>query len=225
MENKDKTTDTNRLERKFLLKGVQSRDVENFLSRLNPRVVKIFPDRRVNNIYFDTYSMRDFYQHLNGLIFRKKYRLRWYGDSNSIFNSQIEVKKKSGNIILKDILNIGDFPDALTNPGDFKISLLKSIENSDIKANLSERIPVLINSYNRAYFSTYARDIRLTIDYDIKFAGIKRANSFPPLRKSNGIILEVKYNQSQESRVNSLLKNFPFQLGRNSKYLNGISQY
>lgn len=225
MENKERSTDTNRLERKFFLEGVQSRDVENFLSRLNPKVVKIFPDRRVNNIYFDTYSMRDFYQHLNGLVFRKKYRLRWYGDRNSIINSQIEVKKKSGSIILKDILKIGDLPNALETPGDFKRTLLKSIESSDIKANLSERIPVLINSYNRAYFSTNARDIRLTIDYDIEFAGIMRANSFPPLRKSNGIILEVKYNQSQENRVNSLLKNFPYQLGRNSKYLNGISQY
>ena len=40
-----------------------------------------YPDRRVNNIYFDSHDYKAYADNLTGASFRAKVRYRWYGSS------------------------------------------------------------------------------------------------------------------------------------------------
>ena len=44
----------------------------------------IHPIRRVNSIYFDTSDLETFNDGEEGVVPRKKFRFRWYGNSNTI---------------------------------------------------------------------------------------------------------------------------------------------
>ena len=40
-----------------------------------------YPERQVNNVYFDTWDYRAYAENLAGVSERSKVRYRWYGDS------------------------------------------------------------------------------------------------------------------------------------------------
>ena len=64
---------------------------------------KSYPDRWVNNIYFDNINLDLFNQSIEGISRRTKVRLRWYGDFHNIENSILELKLKSGHKNMKKI--------------------------------------------------------------------------------------------------------------------------
>ncbi len=57
---------------------------------------KSYPDRWVNNIYFDNINLDLFNQSIEGISKRSKVRLRWYGDFHSLKDPVLEIKSKSG---------------------------------------------------------------------------------------------------------------------------------
>ena len=63
---------------------------------------KVFPERIINSIYFDTEMFKDVWDNINGYGDRKKIRIRWY---NNLNNSKafIEEKKKIGFVTQKKL--------------------------------------------------------------------------------------------------------------------------
>ena len=60
---------------------------------------KAFPDRQVNNIYFDTPELTSFLNNVDGISERKKYRIRWYGeDFDQIDQPVLEQKIKENQL-------------------------------------------------------------------------------------------------------------------------------
>ena len=69
-----------RYERKYKIENISYSLVEQSI-RLHPAgFQKLFPDRQVNNIYFDTMGLEFFKQSHEGSSPRVKIRLRWYGN-------------------------------------------------------------------------------------------------------------------------------------------------
>ena len=73
-----------RLEIKFVSNEKNVDVIENWL-KLNPAgFYRPYPDRWVNNVYFDTHDYFAFNENLTGASCRTKLRYRWYGRSTSI---------------------------------------------------------------------------------------------------------------------------------------------
>ena len=99
MESND--PDEYRNEIKFLLYGVSRKTlfIQYKLSSL--LLSKTYPDRWVNNIYFDNINLDLFSQSIEGISKRTKVRLRWYGDFHNLENPVLELKCKSGHKNIK----------------------------------------------------------------------------------------------------------------------------
>ena len=58
--------------------------------------INSFPIRSVNNLYYDTKDLKSLTDNLDGVSFRQKLRVRWYGDFYNAKNLFVErkIKKK-----------------------------------------------------------------------------------------------------------------------------------
>ena len=58
----------------------------------NKNFTKLYDDRIINSIYYDTNNLKCANDNLAGLSNRKKYRTRWY-NTDSNFNFEIKIKE------------------------------------------------------------------------------------------------------------------------------------
>lgn len=200
---------------------------------LNPgcRIREIYTKRQVNNIYFDTLHLNDYYANVNGNRKREKYRIRWYGDLyGRVEYPMLERKTKAGILGDKEVLavpsfELGDF----FSYEDYKCKLTKLFGDKDedtaILSGLLMRSPVLINSYSRKYFLNDTEDVRITLDTEMHFYSyfcVSNGSANIPAVDSN-IVVEFKFNPDAKECARSLISNLGFAVGKNSKYVNGIN--
>jgi hypothetical protein len=63
--------------------------------RMHPAgFISPYPDRRINNVYFDTQDCMAYAENLSGASDRRKVRYRWYGHNMQIDEGVLEVKCK-----------------------------------------------------------------------------------------------------------------------------------
>ena len=75
------TTKTNnyRYERKFFISNLTKYEIESLI-KLHPALFsEIYFPRFVNNLYFDSLNMKNYFDTIDGLGDRMKIRIRWYG--------------------------------------------------------------------------------------------------------------------------------------------------
>lgn len=152
-----------RKERKFRL---TSYDAKILRARLLGDEMKLLhPDRRIESQYFDTPDLRMFDESEEGTLPRKKVRVRWYNDDQSVLNlerkiSSIEGRYKTTKQVTSD---------------EFKVFLAKGL----IDANYGVVKPSVRISYLRSYFSY--KQLRITFDREIKYkfmAGNRQLRDF-----------------------------------------------
>jgi SPX domain protein involved in polyphosphate accumulation len=205
-----------RFERKYRIDNLSLQHVQQVL-RVHPAsFYKIFPDRVVNNIYFDTPHMSCLQDNLNGVNIRKKYRLRWYGPQPHLLkNPQLEIKFKENDLGGKTIFKLGDA----------QLNDLYSISNQ-VHAALTEQLvlqPTLLNSYQRSYWGTKDKKFRITIDSGLRFHPLLYAAKFSKYRIFDQVVIvELKYEKEDEKDVHRIIDYLPFRLSKNSKYVQGI---
>ena len=102
-----------RIEKKFVFlpgdkKKIDLLIIEGFFK-------KLYKNRRVNSIYYDTNDLDCLWDNINGFSNRDKYRVRWY---NEINNSEVffEKKKKINQITQKTKINLGKFKNLWSYP-------------------------------------------------------------------------------------------------------------
>lgn len=184
--------------------------------------MQAYPSRIINNVYFDSNDLSNYYENLSGISNRSKCRLRWYG-SNEPSNFQFEVKlrKNSAGFKLTQIINKEQI--SLNNINSL-YSKLRGLLDNNLKVILDNTpCPVLYNCYLREYYAF--ESIRLTIDTKIKYKNIRVNSNINPqflIKAPEGAVLEIKYPINKTSEVNHILKTIPFRINRNSKYSNGI---
>ncbi len=207
-----------RYERKYKVEQVHPRVVEQVI-RLHPAGFRLlFPPRRVNNLYFDTPDFAAFQDNVTGAPKRLKYRLRWYGEHfGEITDPVLEVKVKDNLLGWKKHLPLEkgryayrDFPDLVARC-------------RQLAGKGPDMQPVLLNTYQRSYWSAPALPFRLTIDSVLRF-GRYTAGAVPRLTlRDEAVVLEVKYDAPADSDTEFVLQHLPFRLSKNSKYVTGIN--
>ncbi|MBR9922693.1 MAG: polyphosphate polymerase domain-containing protein [Bacteroidetes bacterium] len=205
-----------RYERKYRIEQATAREVREVLRVVPGSFHQAYPNRWVNSIYFDGPGFEAMRENLGGISNRIKYRIRWYGEVRQhIQKPVLEKKIKSNQLGTKEHVSLS--PIDLTGP--FDLSRLLRLE-----ANIGPELqPVILVRYNRTYLESMDRQVRATIDEDLQyFAFIGQRPIWHSPVVDPAVILEVKYGQDQEARMDEILQAIPFRLTKNSKFVSGM---
>ena len=216
-----------RYEKKYIITNIQMEILKNTLSAalyLDSNIKNPDGSYFIRSLYFDDYKNTSYYQVLDGISKREKYRIRYYDLDPSYIT--LEKKTKQNNLGKKD-------KDKLTPE-----MVMKFINNEEIESNkpvvteLQSKMktafykPVIIIDYERRAFTYPVNDVRITLDYNIscsyelsKFFE-KNINSIPLLEK-NTAILEVKYNDFLPDFIKQLISINNLEITSFSKYSTG----
>jgi len=228
-EKKEKTApipEAFRYERKFFISGLTRHDVLGCI-KLHPAMFsEIYYERFVNNIYFDTPTLKYYYATIDGLAQRKKCRIRWYGDLLGRTEKPVlEFKIKEGFVGRKENYPLAPF----SFDESFQFDIAHEIfRNSDLPAKLKMELfslqPTLLNRYRRRYFQSANRQYRITVDSDLEFYRINaQGNTFMhKIIDRENVIVELKYANEKDTIADSISGYFPFRVTRSSKYTTGI---
>lgn len=188
-----------RQEKKYFFKIHEIIDFEKIIIKLGFKLNHL--PNTVNNIYFDDIQKSSAIENIEGEEMRSKHRIRWYNDNESKIVLEKKIKFSSSGTKERIILKSKD-----SN---------KSIIEAE---RLTGKKAIIQNSYFRKYY--LKGNIRITIDTDLKFK-LPKTNNFKIFK---GVIVEIKYNTSDDLNVSKLINNYS-QLGKFSKYLEGLKQF
>ena len=188
-----------RIEEKLLISRETLFDFKDFLNKNSAK--RIYNTRIIESLYFENNNLQMFNDSIEGLLPRKKIRIRNY-----------PLEKKDTHALEYKISSV---------EGRFKTKkILKSAEVENYKnlGILDQQYGVCYPSINIKFIRDYylMNDVRITIDQDIMY------NKFTSITKKNDhkIIVELKAAITKNS--DELIKSFPMQRTRFSKYCNGI---
>ena len=215
-----------RYERKFAIDYLTFEQVEDFIIGNSFLFSEIYSQRQVNNIYFDDFSYSAYHQNIEGLSERKKFRIRWYGDTyGEVKNPILEAKIKNSALGTKHHYKIVNFEmNKIFDSNIFSNIFKKSNLKEQIYNEITAQSPSLVNSYERKYYLSRDESFRITIDKNLSYFYVSQ-NLKEVLTKNNqyGIIVEIKYQSKDDKFLNLISNQFPFRLSRNSKYVQGFS--
>ena len=166
---------------------------------------KIFSDRIVSSTYFDNDKLSMFHHSEEGIVPRKKLRLRSYS-KNAHETTDTLLEKK------------------ITSPeGRFKVSGPTESAKKYLKYGIFDKdygmcFPKVRVTYLRSYYSI--KNVRLTYDRQICYSKILGSFKSSVIKKDNFFSIEIK--SSKLDLNNEILKNFPFTRIRFSKYCRGL---
>ena len=165
----------------------------------------LYPSRTINSIYFDNQKFSMYNQSIEGVVPRKKIRIRIY---NKEFNRHKDIKKE-----IKITAVEGRHKTSETIKDFSKIMNFGLLDN-----NYGICLPVINVIYKRSYY--LLKNIRITVDENIYYKKIinKQVSKFSIF--DSDCIVELKYNS--DKFVDFCNKIFPFQRIRFSKYCRGI---
>ena len=211
-----------RIERKWIFRKVDHISVLNSLLRSLFFFKTHYPIRNVNSIYFDDMNLSNISQNLAGISKRVKYRVRWYGENNSLKNPHFEIKSKRGFETQKQIISLKKFDNINYNIKN-NLNYLTDFVNDKIVLG-KILLPTLLISYRRIYLISSNNLIRATIDYEIKSKRLLQfKNQF--FCNFNDVILELKYDPNLDWVTRRTLNNIKVRYSKSSKYVNCALNY
>ncbi len=177
------------------------------------RFKRSFPDRWINNLYFDTPSWQFCHENLSGVSNRTKVRYRWYGDPRNFDKGVLEYKIRRNQIGKKERVT-------MTNISDM-IVLEREVNRH---TNAGHLIACLQNRYRRSYFEDITGKFRLTIDRDLtnRLADRMVSDMVHSHFSEHRIIVEVKFNATDYKMMDTFSEAFPFRVTKHSKYVTGL---
>jgi SPX domain protein involved in polyphosphate accumulation len=179
-------SDQNILKNKLIDKGMKS----------------LYPKRTVNSIYFDTNNLDFYLNSEEGVLPRKKIRLRWYDkDIKKIFK-EIKISSVEGRFKTSEPF--------LYNENIFKNNLqLLDNEFGILK-------PQMQITYSREYF--FFNDLRITFDSNIQYTDRSSLNNI--IIKDKETVMEIKVNFKTNDDYIEKIIGYP--TSRFSKYSRSI---
>lgn len=210
--------DNYRYELKFLLTETTAEILKYRLSLImNKDMYSVNPNGEyyIRSLYFDDVFNTAYYEKLNGVYERSKFRIRYYNFDDSYIT--LELKGKKGNLSYKRRNTLSKDEYLLISNGDCdKIN----VENREVLKEFIDSIkyknlkPSVIVDYKRIAYTYKYEDVRITFDenimsgrynYDLLSKDINLYN----VLNSGDVILEVKYNNKLPSFLNDVIKTVP----------------
>ncbi len=155
----------------------------------------------IKSLYFDDINNSSYFEKLDGLLYRTKYRIRTYNNfDNKIY---LERKLKHNNLTSKDKELISK--DIYSKIIDGKINEIEYEKNTllerfIIDTKLKNLKPSVIVGYKRTAYVYPVSNVRITFDENIVSQGFNdnlfllNATNINALEK-NEVVLEVKYDE------------------------------
>ena len=168
----------------------------------------------IRSLYFDDPDDNAYYEKIDGLEKREKYRIRIYNFDDSFI--RLERKEKNRDLTYKkqtrtkeqclDFMN-GDFS-KIDLSGD---SLLSEFL---IKQKLQEIRPSVIVDYKRLAYTFPVEETRITFDEDIRSGRFQQDLFDPniltfPVLEPGEVVLEVKFNEAIPSHIAHVIMSIP----------------
>ena len=196
--------------------------------RMHPAAFSVaYPDRQINNIYFDSYDYKLFQDSIVGLSNRAKLRYRWYGQSLDPVAGALEVKFRRNAMGSKLVYPVADLPYVCKqNWQTFTATLRKTLPFPAQRWLIDFPQPILINRYHRVYLVSADERIRITLDrnpvlLDQRHRATPNYSQKTPMPE--GLIMEVKYDAGLDDVASGIVRHFPFCIGQHSKYTAALS--
>jgi hypothetical protein len=220
------TRSSPRHERKFVPEGLSVAGALALVRRHPAAFVEAYPERIVNNLYFDSPGLVNYFDHVTGAGRRRKVRIRWYGADNGLIERPVlECKVRRGAVSWKESLAL---PPARADGGAGEALVAACMGAPELPDEFRHLLrflrPVLANRYRRCYFVSPQWGIRLTVDYQLEFFGLraKGQRPWPAFAPGPPVVLELKYPAQKAEEVASIANQFPFRPVRCSKYVLGV---
>lgn len=179
---------------------VLSRTLKGVLT-LDPNAIRNGGSYHIRSLYFDTVFNDAYYDKIDGVKDRDKYRIRIYNLSDrEIF---LECKTKVGALISKRSVKISrDLTEQLIAGDPTGLENTQSGLLRDVYREMRTRLlhPVVIVDYEREAFLHPAEEVRITFDRKLR-SGMNSVELFDktlptvPVLDREDIVLEVKYNR------------------------------
>lgn len=140
-----------RKERKFRLTSGDSNLLLSDL--LNDGMTTLYPDRRIISQYFDTPDLRCFEESEEGVLPRRKYRIRWYDGNKNDLSFEMKVSSVEGRYKETHPLSASKFDEAFQ----------QGLTSTDYGI----LYPSVEVQYTRSYYSY--KNLRITFDREIEY--------------------------------------------------------
>ena len=182
-----------------------------------------YPPRQINNLYFDTPQLDSYSENLAGISMRRKLRLRWYGETPINVKGILELKCKRSFQGWKVSQKL---PEPLSLSPELTWHQLRQTLRPILKPELKYFLdryswPVLLNQYQREYYLSFDRQVRITLDFQLR-AYDQRLSTTPNLTRnilpSGKMVVEVKANREHRALLSETLAQLPLRVGKHSKY-------
>lgn len=192
-----------RIEDKIVLKMSYFLELRNYLKENNCK--EIYSKRKILSIYFDNKNMEMFTDSEEGILPRKKIRIRNYPNNNDgIWTRETKISSVEGKYKTSKNIN--------------HLSYNEYLKKGIFDNNYGYCYPVSQVSYDREYWSIFGS--RITIDYNISFRSLR--DNKATFKDKETLILELKSTDDLVKSQNLLNKEIPYQRRRFSKYCQSI---
>ncbi len=168
----------------------------------------------IKSLYFDDRDSNSYYEKMDGVLYRKKYRIRMYNDVDTFI--RLEKKMKHNNytakeqmLISKDIYSkiLNGKIDEIENPEGLLLEFITNYKNKGL-------VPSVIVEYHRTAFTYPISDVRITFDSNIQSSLYNYDlfnTSYPRyiVDEPGKQVLEVKFNEILPLHIANILNDIP----------------
>ena len=168
----------------------------------------------IKSLYFDNLDSTSYYEKMDGVLYRKKYRIRIYNDDESFIRLEKKMKHntytaKEQMLISKDIYSkiLDGKIDEIENPDGLLLEFITNYKNKGL-------VPSIIVEYHRTAFTYPISDVRITFDSNIQSSLYNYDlfnTSYPRyiVDEPGKQVLEVKFNEILPLHIANILNDIP----------------
>ena len=168
----------------------------------------------IKSLYFDDIESSSYYEKMDGVLYRKKYRIRIYNDDDSYI--RLEKKMKHNNWTAKEQMLISK--DIYSKILEGKVDEIKDpkglLEEFIYDMKTKGLIPSVIVMYHRTAYTYPISDVRITFDSNIQ-SGLYNYDLFDKEAPRYNVdekgkqVLEVKFNEILPLHIANILNDIP----------------
>ncbi len=205
------------------------------LKRLLSHILKTDPNSQgqngynIRSLYFDDPIDSAYYEKIDGVFERTKYRIRFYDYSDATI--KLEKKGKRGGITYKSdmLVDRAFYNRMLMNPHTLDTNTYADALYTEflLACKTKHLLPKALVSYDREAYLLPYEGIRICFDHNIKTAppnkdGFSRTLAMLPVMDSSLIVFEVKYKRFLPNYVRDIIERIDTTHTAFSKY--GLSR-
>lgn len=166
----------------------------------------------IKSLYFDDRFSKAYYEKLDGILYRTKYRIRMYNNDDNFI--RLEKKMKHNYMTKKEQTKISKNTCLKILNNDFDKTDDKLLNEFINCIKYKGLIPSIIVNYKRYAYTYPISDVRITFDEELK-SGLYNYDLFDEKKplyniyNDNEIVLEVKFNDILPEHIAITLSTVP----------------